>query len=39
LTTPKTAKNMPIHLPNNQSVGGGSKEEKIWKRDRLDGED
>jgi len=33
-TTPKTAKNMPIHLPSNQSVGeGGTKEEKTWKID------
>ena len=35
LTTPKTTNNVPIHLPSNQSVAeGGTKEEKIWKRDR-----
>ena len=31
----KDYENMPIHLPSNQSVGeGGTKEEKIWRRDR-----
>jgi len=35
LTTPKTTNNVLIHLPSNQSVGeGGTKEGKIWKRDR-----
>jgi len=37
LTTPKTTKNIPIHLPSNQSVGeGGLRRKRLGKEIGLE---